>query len=145
MTDTASAVRIVAISAPWLAAILIVTGRQIRLIGFSAALLSVLASARLLQAAPPRESLDEALMLVFSCLVLGGMLIIPRRDCTRSAIGGMLFLLGSTLLGYSAENLLVLLAAWVLTTIPFFIARWFAAHSWRPRAGLLFSSAALAA
>ena len=34
----------------------------------------------------------------------------------------MLFLLGSTLLGYSTENLLVLLAAWILTTVPFFPA-----------------------
>jgi NADH-quinone oxidoreductase subunit M len=72
------------------------------------------------------------------------MLVIPRRDCTPRAIGGILFLLGSTLLGYSAQNLLVLLAAWILTTIPFFVARWFAARTWRPRAALLLSSAALA-
>jgi NADH-quinone oxidoreductase subunit M len=135
----------VAIAAPWFVAILTsFHRRQVRAAGFAAALVSVLASALLLHGAAPRESLDEALMVLFSCLALGAMLVIPRRDCTPKTVTGMLFLLGSTLLGYSAENLLVLLAAWVLTTIPFFRAEWFAANTWRPRAALLLSSVALA-
>lgn len=136
---------VVAISVPWLAAILTSVGRrQIRVIGFTAALVSALASALLLSAAPPRESLDEALMVLFSCLTLGAMLMVPRRDCTSGTIAGMLFVLGSTLLGYSAENLLVLLAAWFLTAIPFCLPQWFAARTWRPRAGLLLSGLTLA-
>jgi NADH-quinone oxidoreductase subunit M len=135
----------VAILAPWLAALLgAVDRKHVRVIGFAAALISLVASALLLRAAPERQSLSEALMVLYSCLAAGAMLVIPRRDCTAGAIGGMLFLLGSTLLGYSAENLLVLLAAWILTTVPFFIARWFAVRTWRPRAGLLLSSLALA-
>ena len=135
-----------AIGAPCLAALLAVAvRRQVRAIGCAAALVSVVASAWLLQAAPPRESLDEALMVLFSALTLAGMLMIPRRDCTPRAAGGILFLLGATLLGYSAEHLLVLLGAWVLTTAPFFPPAWFAAPQWRPRLALLLSSAALAA
>ena len=81
------------------------------------------------------------------------MLVIPRRDCTSGTISGMLFLLGSTLLGYSAENLLVLLGAWILTTVPFFSAHWFApprgvrawlcchrASRWRLRSGIVYAS-----
>jgi NADH-quinone oxidoreductase subunit M len=56
----------------------------------------------------------------------------------------MLFLAGATLLGYAARNLLVLFAAWLLTTAPFLAKRLFGAASWRPRAGLIISSAALA-
>src|SRR5206468_10278254 len=145
VVDTGLTLRVVAISVPWLAAIpAAVNRRQIRAIGFAAALVSALASALLLRAAPARESLDEALMVLFSCLALGAMLVIPRRDCTSGTIGGMLFVLGSTLLAYSAENLLVLLAAWILTTVPFFLARLFRARTWRPRLGLLLSSISLA-
>jgi len=134
----------IAIASPWFAAVLaVMTRRQVRAIGFAAALISAAASMLLLRAAPARESLDESLMVLFSCLAMGAMLVIPRRDCTPATVGGMLFVLGSTLMGYSAQNLLVLLAAWVLTTVPFFVADWFATQSWRPRAGMLLSSAAL--
>jgi NADH-quinone oxidoreductase subunit M len=72
------------------------------------------------------------------------MLVLPRRDCNSRTIGGILFLLGSTLLAYSAENLLVLLLAWILSTVPSFLAQWFRAVTWRPRMALLLSSIALA-
>jgi len=135
----------VAISVPWLAAILVAMYRRhTRVIGFSAALVSVVASALLLREAPAGASLYEALMLLFSCLTLGAALVLPRRDCSAVTIAGILVLLGSTLLAYSTGNLLVLLAAWILSTIPFFPARWFRATTWRPRAGLLLSSIALA-
>jgi NADH-quinone oxidoreductase subunit M len=104
----------------------------------------VLASALLLHAAPVKASLDEALMVLFSCLVAVAMLALARRDCAPGTVAGILFILGSTLLGYSTENLLVLFVAWILTTIPFFLARLFRAHAWRPRLGLLFSSLAFA-
>lgn len=143
--DSGSTLKIVAIGVPWLAAILTGVGRrQVRAVGFVAAMISALASALLLWGATPRESLEEALMLLYSCLSAGAMLVIPRRDCTSGTIAGMLFILGSTLLGYSAGNLLVLLAAWVLTTVPFYLPNWFAARTWRPRVGLLLSSTALA-
>jgi NADH-quinone oxidoreductase subunit M len=146
MAETGMMLRAVAIGVPWLAAILTAVGRrQVRLIGFIAALVSAAASALLLRAAPPSESLDETLMVLFSCLALGAMLVIPRRDCTFGTVSGMLFILGSTLLAYSTGNLLVLLAAWILTTVPFLLARLFGARTWRPRVGLLLSSVALAA
>jgi NADH-quinone oxidoreductase subunit M len=135
----------VAIGAPWLAGILAaVTRRHSRVIGFAAAFVSVVACALLLRAAPARESLDEAVMVLFSCLTLGATLVLPRRDCNSATIGGILFLLGSTLLAYSTDDLRVLLAAWILSTVPFFPERWFRARSWRPRLGLLLSSATLA-
>jgi NADH-quinone oxidoreductase subunit M len=145
MTGRTVILRILAIAVPWLAAIVAALSRKHpRVIGFIASLISVVVSAILLRGAPPRESLDEALMLLFSCLTLGATLVLPRRDCTRGTIGGILFLLGSTLLAYSAEDLVVLLVAWVLTTGPFFIVQLFGARAWRPRMGLLISSVSLA-
>ena len=135
----------IAISIPWFAVLLVaIFRRHVRVIGFFAALLSAVACSLLLIAAPRGESLYQALMLLYCSLTLGGTLVLPRRDCTPAAIGGILFMLGSTLLAYSAENLLILLAAWILSTIPFFVPRWFQARSWRPRAGLLLSSLSLA-
>jgi len=135
----------VAIGVPWLAALLAVLARrQPRVIAFLAALVSVAVSALLLRTTPAKESLDQALMLLYSCLTLGATLVIPRRDCTPGTMGGILFLLGSTLLAYSTGELPVLLAAWILSTVPFLAKHWFGAQTWRPRAGLLLSSLALA-
>ena len=135
----------VSVAVPWFAAAL-VTGyrRHMRIIGCIAALVSMAASAVLLREAPKGESLYQALMLLFSGLTLGATLVLPRRDCTVRTISGILFLLGSTLLAYSTENLLVLLAAWTLSAIPFLIPGWFRARTWRPLAGVLLSSLALA-
>jgi NADH-quinone oxidoreductase subunit M len=134
-----------AVAIPWLAAILIaLLRRHFRVVAFAAAAASALASALLLHAAPPNRSLNEALMVLFACLSAGAVLVIPRRDCTWGTMAGLLFVLGATLLGYSATNLLVLLAAWVLTAFPFCLVRWFGAPTWRPRVGLLLSSLALA-
>jgi NADH-quinone oxidoreductase subunit M len=142
----AALMEIVAISAPWFAAILIaVIRRQVRAIGFLAALISVAASLLTLQTATAGDLLGETLMALFSCITAVAMLVLPTRDCNPSMIAGMLFITGSTLLGYSTDSLLVLLAAWIATTIPFFVAQLFAARTWRPRVGLLLSSAALAA
>lgn len=133
----------VAIAVPWFAALLVaVYRRHVRVIGFVAALISAIACA-LPPGAPGEQSLYQALMLLFSCVTLGAIVMLPRRDCGAGSIGGMLLMLGSTLLAYSAGNLLVLFAAWILSAIPFFVARWFQAPSWRPRAGLLLSGIAL--
>lgn len=130
---------------PWLgAADLTVYRRHARSVGCIAALTSVIATAVLLWQAPKGASLYEALMLLFSCLTLGAIVVLPRRDCTSGTIGGILFLLGSTMLAYSTENLLVLLAAWILSEVPFVFGGWFGARTWRPRVGLLLSSIALA-
>ena len=145
MADSLSILTTVAIAAPWFAAILVALAkRHARVIGFSASLVSVLASALLLHATPARESLNEALMVLFSCLTLAATLILPRRDCNSPMIAGILFILGSTLLAYSTEHLLILLFAWMLSTVPIFLAPWFPAGIWRPRMGLLLSSVALA-
>jgi len=141
----APVLRAIAISVPWFAALVVAAYRQhARVIGFFAALASVVACSLLLMAAPTGESLYQALMLLFSCLTLGATLVLARRDCGPGTIGGILFMLGSTLLAYSAENLLILLAAWILSTVPFFVPRWFQAYTWRPRVGLLLSALALA-
>ncbi len=134
----------VSIGVPWVAALL-VTGyrRHARIVGCVAAFTSIVGSVVLLAGAPMGESLYQALMLLFSCLTFGATLLLPRRDCTTATISGILFLLGSTLLAYSTRNLLVLLAAWILSTVPFLWAGWFRARAWRPLAGLLLSSLAL--
>jgi NADH-quinone oxidoreductase subunit M len=134
-----------AVLAPWCGALLLaVYRRQPRIVGFVAALVSAAASVLLIVSLPGGKSLFEALMLLFSCLTLGAMLVLPLRDCTTGTIAGMLLVLGATLLAYASENLLVLLAAWVLSTVPFYLDRWFGELTWRPRAGLLLSSIALA-
>jgi len=144
MADPRLGLTVVAISVPWFAAIIAaVTERQTRVVGFSASSISLAASALLLNATPAAESLNAALMVLFSSLTLSAMLVLPRRDCNSRIIGGILFLLGSTLLAYSTQNLLVLLAAWILTTIPFYLPRLFRAL-WRPRLSLFISSFALA-
>ena len=84
-------------------------------------------------------------MVLFSCLTLGATLVIPQRDCTPATMSGMAFMLGSTLLGYSADDLLVLLAAWMLTAVPFFAAGMFGGARLRPRVALVISSLALGA
>jgi NADH-quinone oxidoreductase subunit M len=130
MLDPGS-MKIVAISAPWCAAILAaVTRRQLRAIGSIAASIAVVASVLALRAATTHDLLGDTLMVLFSCLTLVAMLVLPRRDCNAPTIVGMLFLAGSTLLGYSTGNLLVLLAAWISTTIPFLAGRWFGARTW---------------
>jgi NADH-quinone oxidoreductase subunit M len=134
----------VAIAVPWLAALLVATyRRRTRVLSFLAALVSVVVCALLLETAPTGKSLYQALMLLFSCLTLGAILVLPRRDCGPAIVSGTLFILGSTLLAYSTDNLLTLLAAWILSAIPFFLPRWCLAHTWRPRAGLLLSAVAL--
>src|SRR6476660_8891551 len=96
MTGTAFALTAVAIAAPFISAMVAALDRrQVRAIGFGAAAVSVLASAFLLKGAPPRESLDEALMVLFTTRVMGGMLIIPRRDCTSGTNSAMLVMLCS--------------------------------------------------
>jgi NADH-quinone oxidoreductase subunit M len=84
------------------------------------------------------------LMVLFSSLTVGSMVLLPRRDAKPGFIGEILFLLGSTLLAYSTGNLLVFLAAWILTTVSFFRERLFSARVWRPQVALLLSSASLA-
>jgi NADH-quinone oxidoreductase subunit M len=134
----------VAIAVPWIAALIVALYRRhVRIIGFVAALLSAVACALPLGAESGNQSLYQGLMLLFACLTLGATLVLPHRDCTASSIGGILFMLGSTLLAYSAGTLLVLLAAWILSSIPFFVPRWFPTRSWRPQAGLLLSAIAL--
>jgi NADH-quinone oxidoreductase subunit M len=134
----------IAISLPWLAALVVVVWRRnVRVLGVCASLASIAASALLLARAPTGQSLYEALMVLFSCVTLGATLVVPKRDCDSATIGGILLLLGATLLAYSSQNLLVLLLAWILSTIPFFPQRWFRPQTWRPTLGLSLSTVAL--
>lgn len=134
----------IAVAIPWVAGLVVALYRRhVRIIGFVAALISAIACVLPLGAASGAQSLYQALMFLFSCLTLGATLLLPRRDCTAGSIGGILLILGSTLLAYSANNILVLLAAWILSAIPFFVPGWFQAQSWRPRAALLLSTIVL--
>ena len=74
----AGLMKIVAIAAPWFAAILVaVARRQVRAIGFVAASVSVVASALALHAATGSELLSETLMVLFSCLTVVATLVLP--------------------------------------------------------------------
>ncbi|MFN7994478.1 MAG: proton-conducting transporter membrane subunit [Bryobacteraceae bacterium] len=136
----------IAIAAPWISALVLVAlhQRYVRLVAVAACSLCIIISGLLLRNIAPAESLGPVLMVLFSCLSLGATLVLPRRDCHGRTMSGLLFILGSTLLAYSAGNLLLLLAAWILSTVPFFVSRWLPPRTWRPQAGLLFSSVALA-
>ena len=135
----------VSIAAPWLAAAVVATfRRRVRVFGCIATLLSILTCTALVWRAPNGESLYETLMLLFSSLTFGAILLLPRRDAETGTIAGILILLGSTLLAYSTGNLLVLLGAWILSIVPFLWARWFRSRKWRPMVGLLSSSLAIA-
>ena len=134
----------VSIGAPWLAAAVVITfRRQVRIFGCIAALLSIIGSAALVWRAPSGESLYETLMLLFSSLNFGAILLLPRRDSETPTIAGILIILGSTLLAYSTGNLLVLLGAWILSIVPFLWTGWFRSRTWRPAVALLFSTLAL--
>jgi NADH-quinone oxidoreductase subunit M len=133
------------IAVPWLAAIVLsIYRRQARFVGCIAALLSAIASTALVWKAPQGQSLYETLMLLFSGLTFGAIVLLPRRDSEAGTIAGILVLLGSTLLAYSTGNLLVLLGAWILSVVPFLWAGWFRSRAWRPAVALLFSTLALA-
>ena len=133
------------IAAPWLG-VIVVAGfrRQVRILGSMAALVSIVASTALVWRAPNGESLYETLMLLFSSLTFGAILLLPHHDSETGTIAGILFVLGSTLLAYSTGNLFVLLGAWILSTVPFLWPGWLRSRQWRPMAGLLFSSLAIA-
>ena len=129
---------------PWISALVVISvRRQVRVIGCVSVLFPILASAVLVWKAPQNDSLYETLMLLFSSLTFGAILLLPRRDAETGTIAGILALLGATLLAYSTGNLLVLLAAWILSMVPFLWAGWFRSHTWRPIIGLLSSSLAI--
>ncbi len=133
------------IAAPWLGAVVVSSfRRQARVVGCSAAIFSIVASAVLVWKAPESESLYQTLMLLFSSLTFGAILLLPCRDSKRGTIAGILILLGSTLLAYSTGNLLVLLGAWTLSIVPFLWAGWFRSRAWRPAVALVSSILALA-
>lgn len=142
---TGFTLRAIAVSAPWCGAILAtIMARRARVIACAAALLSVMASVILLHRAAAPARLNETLMVLFSCLAVMATLVLPQRDCKANTIAGMLFVLGSTLLAYTTEDLLIFLLAWILTAAPFFWTEFFAAGVWRPRVAAALSTIALA-
>jgi NADH-quinone oxidoreductase subunit M len=142
--DRTSLFTAVAIGAPLLGALAAIARRHVRVIGFAASFAAAVASLLLLRIAPDGQRLDEAVMLLFSCLTAGATLVVPQRDCTPRLIAGVLFVLASTLLAYSTDNFVVLLAGWLFSALPFLAITWFGAPSWRPRLALVASTFALA-
>ena len=136
----------IAIGVPWFGAIVVaLVRRQPRVLGLIAAITAAAASFILMREAPARESLDEALMVIYACLTVGALFVMPRRDCTPGTVTGILFLLGSSLLAYSTDDIRLMLGAWILTVLPFFPQRWFGVASRRPRFAMAASCFALAA
>jgi NADH-quinone oxidoreductase subunit M len=132
-----------AISAPWaLAFVAAFYRRHTRTLGIVAALVSFVACVLLARITP---SFYGTLMLMFSGLTLAVVLVLPQRDCNSAAISGILLMLGATILAYSTDHLALLLAAWLLSTLPFLLPSWFGARSWRPSVGLLGSTLMFAA
>jgi len=132
-----------AIGTPWIAVIFaaFLNERYSRAVTFAAAAISAVASAVLLEGAPAGQSLEESLMLLYSCLTLGATMVIPRRDCKPRTMAGILVVLGSTLLAYSTGNLAVMATAFVVSTVPFLAGQ---KVLWRPQVALFLSAAALA-
>jgi NADH-quinone oxidoreductase subunit M len=144
MAEHAFLLTTLAIAAPWVAAVFVAfADRHVRAIACAASVVSLSASVVLLESTPATDSLDAVLMILFSSLTLGAMVVLPRRDCGRGTVAGILFVLGSTLLTYAADNLLVLLAGWVFTITPFLVPSLFRARSWRPQVSLVVSTIAL--
>ncbi len=134
-----------AVAIPWLGALLATVGRRhVRLLGCFAAAVPALICMILLWHAPRYSACFDALALLYTCLCFAVFVLLPRRDCTWFNVSGILFLLGCTLLAYWTNNLLILAAAWMLSSVPFLTVAWLGSRPWRPRAGLLFSSLALA-
>ena len=134
-----------AVAIPWLGVVLgSVWRRHARLLGCITTAMAGLACGLLLWQSPKGGSLYDTLALLYTCLSFAALVVLPRRDCTWSNISGILFLLGCTLLAYWTNNLLILVAAWMLSSVPFMAVAWLGSRSWRPRAGLLISSLCLA-
>lgn len=62
-------------------------------------------------------------MALFAALTLVTLSAAPRRDSEPAMIAGTLIILGSTLTAYAAENLLLLLAGWAVSALPFIFGR----------------------
>lgn len=134
-----------AVAIPWLGALLATVGRRhARRLGFIAAAVPGLICMILLWHAPRYGAWFDALALLYTCLSFAVLVLLPRRDCTWFNVSGILFLLGCTLLAYWTKNLLLLAAAWMLSSVPFLTVAWLGSRPWRPRAGLLLSSLILA-
>jgi NADH-quinone oxidoreductase subunit M len=137
--------RVVAVSAPWWGAILaMIVARRARTIACAAASVSAMASLILLHSIASAARLDPTLMALFSCLAILAILVLPQRDCKASMMAELLFVLGSTLLAYTTQDLLIFLFAWILTALPFFWTKFLPAGTWRPRVAMGLSILALA-
>ncbi|HEY1083935.1 MAG TPA: proton-conducting transporter membrane subunit [Prosthecobacter sp.] len=64
-------------------------------------------------------SLNAVPLIFFSVLTLFYIALAPKRDAGGRSLSGMLFLAAATAMAYSSGNLLVLLAGWWLTCVPF--------------------------
>ncbi len=137
--------RVVAVSAPWCGAILAaIIACRARIIACTAGSLSVMVSLILLHFTAPGARLNGTLMVLFSCLAVMAILVLPQRDCKTGMMAELLFVLGSTLLAYTTQDLLIFLFAWILTALPFFWTKFLPARTWRPRVAMGLSILALA-
>ena len=87
------------------------------------------------------DNLNATFLVLYSLLSLCILILAPRRDTNARITGTTLLVLAATLSAYGADNLIVLAAAWILTGLPFIAGPF--TGSWRPRAGLAASCAAL--
>lgn len=87
------------------------------------------------------DPLNATFLSLYSLLTMGIVIMAPRRDTSAKITGATLLVLAATLAAYGAGNLLVLAAAWILSAMPFILGPF--TGTWRPRAGLATSCAAL--
>lgn len=69
------------------------------------------------------DGLSAAPLALFTAVVLGVLLLLPKRDASSQNLSSILLLLGSTIAAYTAGNLLLLLAAWVVSSAPILLSQ----------------------
>jgi NADH-quinone oxidoreductase subunit M len=87
------------------------------------------------------DALNATFLVLYSLLTLGVLILAPRRDTNGSINGSTLVVLAATLAAYGADNMLLLAAGWIGSALPFVVGPF--DGSWRPRAGLAVSCAAI--
>lgn len=72
------------------------------------------------------DALNAVSLLLFNALALGIVILAPRRKMTPHWLSGLLIVTAATMAAYAANNLLVFLAGWALSALPFLSNRFLA-------------------
>lgn len=72
------------------------------------------------------DSLNAVSLLLFTALAIGVVILAPRRKVTPHWLSGLLIVVAATIAAYAANNLLVFLAGWAFSVLPFLSNRFLA-------------------